>query len=115
MTSRKSLLSAVRPVTATSAFGSLPTVAGTTSSRRTARDRSDAASVPLPSTESATIATVLSGLTSTAEGSDSLPVASAWSCSWPIAACTLGAVTSFALITVIAPTAPPGNAACMRS
>jgi hypothetical protein len=41
------------PVTATSAPVSLPTVAGTTSERRTSSERSEAASVPLPSTDSA--------------------------------------------------------------
>ena len=78
--SRKSFDEAVMPLTATSA-SSLPTVAGTTSSRRTRTDSSEAASVPLPWTASDTTATVLSGLTSTPEGSDSLPVAIALSCS----------------------------------
>ena len=90
-------------------------MAGTTSERRTSSERSDAASVPLPLTDSATTATVLSGLTSTAEGSESCPVASAWSCSCLIAAWTGAAVTSLALITVVAGTAPPGNAAWTRS
>ena len=36
--------------------------------------------MPLPLTERATTATVLSGLISTADGSESRPVASAWSC-----------------------------------
>ncbi len=81
MASMKSFEPAVRPVTATSAPGSLPTVAGTTSSRRASSERSEAASVPLPFTERATTATVLSGLISTREGSASCPVASAWSCS----------------------------------
>ena len=71
--------------------------------------------MPLPLTESATTATVLSGLTSTPEGSDSWPVASAWSCSCRIAAWTGGAVTSSALITTVAGTAPPGKAAWRRS
>ena len=48
----KSFEPAVRPVTATSAPGSLPTVAGTTSERSTSSERSEAASVPLPLTES---------------------------------------------------------------
>ena len=115
MTSMKSFEPAVTPLTATSAPASLPTVAGTTSERRTSSERSEAASVPLPLTDSATTATVLSGLISTCEGSDSWPVASARSCSCPIAAWTGAAVTSAALITVVAGTAPPGNAAWSRS
>ena len=71
MTSMKSFEPAVRPVTATSAPASLPTVAGTTSERSTSSERSEAASVPLPLTERATTATVLSGLMSTLEGSES--------------------------------------------
>ena len=90
-------------------------MAGTTSERSTSSERSDAASVPLPLTESATTATVLSGLISTCEGSESRPVASAWSCSCSIAAWTGAAVTSSASITVMAGTAPPGKAACRRS
>ena len=81
----KSLEPAVSPVTATSAPASAPTVAGTTSERRTLSERAEAASVPLPFTESATTATVLSGLISTPEGSESCPVAIAWSCSAAIA------------------------------
>ena len=77
ITSLKSFDPAVKPVTATSAPGSLPTVAGTTSSRSTASERSDAASVPVPLTASATVATVLSGLTSTLDRLVSWPVASA--------------------------------------
>jgi hypothetical protein len=50
-------------------------VAGTTSDRRTSSERSEAASVPLPLTDRATMATVLSGLISTPEGSESWPVA----------------------------------------
>ena len=115
MTSRKSFEPAVRPVTATSASGSLPTVAGTTSSRRTRTDSFDAASVPLPLTDRATMATVLSGLISTPEGSESWPVAIASSCSCAMAAWTSGAVTSSALTTVVDCTAPPGNAAWRRS
>ena len=111
----KSFEPAVRPVTATSAPASLPTVAGTTVSRRTASERSEAASVPPPLTERATTATVLSGLISTPEGSESWPVASAWSWSCWIAAWTGAAVTSAALITVSAGTAPPGKAAWTRS
>ena len=72
---------AVTPFTATSAPASLPTVAGTTSARNASTDASKAPSVPLPLTESPTTATVLSGLISTREGSDSPPVAIAWSCS----------------------------------
>jgi hypothetical protein len=45
------------------------------------------------------------------EGSESWPVAGAWSCSCWIAAWTGAAVTSLALITVVAGTASPGNAA----
>ena len=71
--------------------------------------------MPLPLTESATTATVLSGLISTPEGSESCPLAIAWSCSCAIAACTGAAVTSAALITVMAGTAPPGKASCTRS
>ena len=115
MSSMKSFEPAVRPVTATSAPASLPTVAGTTSERRTSSERSDAASVPLPLTDRATTATVLSGLISTCEGSESSPVASARSCSCLIAAWTGGDVTSSALITVRAGTAPPGKAAWTRS
>ena len=111
----KSFEPAVTPLTATSAPASLPTVAGTTSERSTSSERSEAASVPLPLTESATTATVLSGLISTPEGSESWPVASARSCSCAIAAWTGAAVTSSALITVVAGTAPPGNAAWTRS
>ena len=88
MASMKSFEPAVMPVTATSAPASLPTVAGTTSVRRVSSERSEAASVPLPWTERATTATVLSGLISTAEGSESRPVASAWSCSSWMAAWT---------------------------
>ena len=51
----------------------------------------EAASVPLPWTERPTTATVLSGLISTLEGSESRPVAIAWSCSCSIAAWTRGA------------------------
>ena len=69
--SRKSFEPAVMPVTATSAPGSLPTVAGTTSSRRAASERSEAASVPLPLTAIDATATVFAGLTSTLNGSDS--------------------------------------------
>ena len=90
-------------------------MAGTTSSRRTASERSDAASVPLPLTASDTTATVLAGLTSTLDGSDSWPVAIAWSCSCWIACLTSGVVTSLALTTTLAGTLPPGNAASMRS
>ena len=115
MASMKSFVPAVMPFTATSAFGSRPTVAGTTSVRRTSTECSEAASVPLPLIESATTATVLSGLISTPEGSESWPVASALSCSSWIAAWTGAAVTSGALITVRAGTAPPGNAAWRRS
>src|SRR4051794_35887473 len=111
----KSFEPAVRPVTATSAPGSLPTVAGTTCERRTASDRSEAASVPLPLTESATTATVLFGLISTADGSESCPLASAWSWSCAIAAWTGAAVTAAALMTGIACTAPPGEAAWGRA
>ena len=75
MTSRKSFEPAVMPVTATSAPGSLPTVAGTTSSRRTSSECFDAASVPLPFTASDKVATVLSGLMSRPDGSESCPVA----------------------------------------
>ena len=71
--------------------------------------------MPLPLTASATTATVLSGLISTAEGSESWPLASASSCRRWIAACTGAAVTSAALTTVIAGTAPPGKAAWTRS
>ena len=71
--------------------------------------------MPLPLTDSATTATVLSGLISTCEGSESRPVASARSCSCSIAACTGAAVTSSALMTVMAGTAPPGKAAWSRS
>ena len=71
--------------------------------------------MPLPLTDRATTATVLSGLTSTREGSESSPVASARSCSCPIAAWTGAAVTSSALITVVAGMAPPGKAAWSRS
>ena len=113
--SRKSFDQAVMPPTATSAFCSLPTVAGTTSSRRTSSERFDAASVPLPLIESDTIATVLSGLTVTLEGSESSPVAIAWSCSCLIAVWTSGVVTSLALTTTLAGRLPPGNAASMRS
>ena len=59
------------PVTATSAPCSLPTVAGTTSSRRTSTERLEAASVPLPFTAMVATATVFAGLTSTLNGSDS--------------------------------------------
>ena len=100
--SRKSFDQAVMPPTATSAFSSLPTVAGTTSSRRTSSEWFDAASVPLPLIESDTIATVLSGLMSTLEGSDSSPVAIALSCSCLIAVWTSGVVTSLALTTTLA-------------
>jgi hypothetical protein len=90
-------------------------VAGTRSSRSTSSERLEAASVPLPLTESPRMATVLSGLMSRPEGSDSWPVAIALSCSCRIAAWTSGAVTSLALMTVAACTAPPGKAAWMRS
>ena len=113
--SEKSCEAAVGPVTATSAPASPPTVAGTTSERSVASERSDAASVPLPWTERPTTATVLSGLTSTVEGSERRPDASARSCSCLIAAWTGGAVTSLALITVMAGMAPPGKAAWSRS
>src|SRR3954451_9946683 len=69
--SRKSLDMAVGPLTTASAPASLPTVAGTTSERRTSIERLEAASVPLPLTDRFTMATVLAGLTSTLEGSDS--------------------------------------------
>ena len=115
MASMKSFELAVTPVTATSAPASLPTVAGTTSERSTSSERSEAASVPLPLTDSATTATVLSGLISTRDGSDSSPVAIARSCSCSIAAWTGAAVTSSALMTVVAGTAPPGKAAWRRS
>ena len=71
--------------------------------------------MPLPLTDRATTATVLSGLISTSEGSESWPLASARSCSCSIAAWTGAAVTSLALITVVAGTAPPGKAAWRRS
>jgi len=48
--SRKSFENAVSPLTATSAPASLPTVAGTTSWRRTSIEWLEAASVPLPLT-----------------------------------------------------------------
>ena len=115
MSSLKSFEPAVTPLTATWAPGSRPTVAGTTSERRVSSERSEAASVPLPLTESATTATVLSGLISTCEGSESCPVASARSCSCLIAAWTGAAVTSSVLMTVVAGTAPPGKAAWRRS
>ena len=115
ITSLKSFDPAVKPVTATSAPGSLPTVAGTTSSRSTASERSDAASVPVPLTARATVATVLSGLTSISTGSFSWPLASA--CVWrsSIAPLHLGRRDVVALTTVTAGTPPPGNAASMRS
>ena len=115
MTSLKSFDPAVKPVTAVSAPGSLPTVLGTTSSRRTASDRSDAASVPVPFTPSETTATVLSGLISTLAGALSSPVAIAsfWSAS--IAAFASGEVTSSAFTTTSAGICPPGKAACILS
>src|SRR4051794_31245896 len=111
MASLKSFEPAVTPSTATSAPGSRPTVAGTTWERRTSSERSEAASVPLPLTESATTATVLSGLISTCEGSESCPVASAPSCNCLIAAWTGAAVTSSALMTVVAGGGAPGEGA----
>src|SRR4051812_45576420 len=69
--SRKSLEDAVTPDTVTSAPGSLPTLAGTTLVRRTASEWLEAASVPLPFTAMLATATVLAGLTSTLNGSDS--------------------------------------------
>src|SRR3954467_14152017 len=98
MTSMKSFEPAVAPVTATSAPANRPTVAGTTSERRASSERSEAASVPLPLTESATTATVLSGLMSTVEGSESSPVARAWSWSWRMAAWTGGAGAAGGLV-----------------
>ena len=106
---------AVGPLTTASAPASLPTVAGTTSERRTSIEWFEAASVPLPLTDRFTMATVLAGLTSTFEGSDSWPVAIAWSWSCLIADWTSGVVTSLALTTTLAGTLPPGNAASMRS
>ncbi len=71
--------------------------------------------MPLPLMERATRATVLSGLISTCEGSESCPVASARSCSCGDRGRTGAAVTSLALMTVVAGTAPPGKAAWRRS
>ena len=93
----------------------MPTVAGTTSSRSTSSERFDAASVPLPLIDSVTVATVLSGLIVTLEGSESSPLAIALSRRSLIAVWTSGAVTSLALTTTLAGRVPPGNAASMRS
>ena len=71
--------------------------------------------MPLPWTASDTIATVLAGLMSTPEGSDSLPVAIALSCSCLIADWTSGEVTSLALTMTSAGALPPGKAASTRS
>ena len=71
--------------------------------------------MPVPSTARATVATVLSGLTSISTGSCSRPLASAWVWRSSIAPFTSGDVTSGALTTVTAGTPSPGNAASMRS
>ena len=113
--SRKSFEKAVSPPTAVSVPATLLMVVGMTSSRRASSEAWDAASLPLPSMAMATMATVLSGLISTDVGSCSLPLAIA--CFWRSAmpASTAGAVTSLALMTATAGTAPPGNASSMRS
>src|SRR5215203_1986904 len=113
--SMKSFDQAVMPPTATSVLSSLPTVAGTTSSRSTSSERFDAASVPLPLIDSVTVATVLSGLIVTLVGSESSPLAIALSCGCLIAVWTSGAVTSLALTATLAGMVSPGNAASTRS
>ena len=115
MTSLKSFEPAVKPVTATSAPGRRPTVAGTTSRRSTSSERSEAGSVPSPLIASDTVATVLSGLISTLLGSISSPVAIASRRRSAMAPRTAGVVTSSALTTVTAGTGPPGNAAWILS
>jgi hypothetical protein len=103
------------PVTSTRTPSTAPIVSGMTSPRSAARAASERASVPDPSSGTLTIASVRSGLTVTSTGSDMRPVASAASRRRSMPACTAGAVTSSARTTTDAGSAPPGNAAWMRS
>ena len=106
---------AVRPVTPASVFGRVPSVAGMITSRNSASDSFEAASVPLPSIGTVMFATVASLLTATVIGSYIRPLASARCSNRPIALRTDGAFTFGACTTTLAGSAVPGNACCIRS
>ena len=99
------------PPTAYSTPSTLPTVCGTSSSRRVDRAASDASSVPFPASGMSTTATVLSALTSTSIGLLIWPLASAFRSSSAIACRTGADVTSSAWIATCAGSLPPGKAA----
>ena len=103
------------PVTPTSAAGTVPTVAGMSSSRNSASAFIEAASVPVPLIGIVMFATVPLRFVSTVIGFSICPVASARRSSAAIALRTVGAFTLDVLMTTLAGNAFPGNSCCMRS
>ena len=94
--------------------GSAPTVSGMSVWRRSASERFDALSEPLPSIGIVMFATVPALLTAIVIGSCARPLASARRSSWEIAERTAGAFTFAALTITFAGSAVPGNACCIR-
>ena len=101
-------------MTPASVSGSAPTVSGMSVLRRSASERFDCLSEPLPLIGIVMFATVPALLTAIVIGSCARPLASARRSSSEIAERTAGAFTFGAFTITLAGSAVPGNACCIR-